>query len=440
MTRGGPPWPPLFPPSSKNPGEHEVRPYTNRRSAMPLSLKIALSSLRAHRLRTILAMVGVLLGALALTGVQHISRAMMEKTEVETAKLGTNLFVARAGQVSFRRMGTARARNEALTFTLGDARALMDGIPSVRLGAPFIEKTMPVRFESIKIPCQLVATGSDYPLIRNFTPAHGRFFTAREAAGRDRVVVLGAKIAERLFGAAAKALGQQVFFSQAGARVIGVMETKGADISGTDQDEQVFVPIPTYMRRFANQDWISGIYLQLDTPAAYLSAKDAATAILRQRHNIGTGKEDDFSVLTARDTMQVQQQALDLVQTLGLISSSISFAVGGLGILSIMVLLVRTRRLEIGIRRAVGARRIDIIRQFMLEAALMAGAGGGLGVVLALILLVIVCRVGGLPLVIEPLLVIGSLSGSVALGLAAGAYPAWQAAHIEILEVLKSKG
>jgi putative ABC transport system permease protein len=316
----------------------------------------------------------------------------------------------------------------------------MDGIPSVRRGVPFIEKTMSVRFEDIKIPCQLVATGPDYPLIRNFNPEHGRFFNATEETGRERVVVLGAKIAERLFGSATKAIGQQVFFYRAGVKIIGVMEAKGADISGTDQDEQVFVPISTYMRRFANQDWISGVYLQLDTPIAYISAKEAATAILRQRHNISTGKADDFSVLTARDTMQVQQQALDLVQTLGLISSSISFAVGGLGILSIMVLLVRTRRLEIGVRRAVGARRIDIIRQFMLEAALMAGTGGSLGVLLALALLVVVCRIGGLPLVIEPLLVIGSLAGSVLLGLAAGAYPAWQAAHIEILDVLKNKG
>ncbi|WP_432822882.1 ABC transporter permease [Trichloromonas sp.] len=407
---------------------------------MPLSLKIALSSLRAHRLRTALAMIGVLLGALALTGVQHVSRAMLEKTEVETAKLGTNLFVARTGQVSFRRTGTARARNEARTFTLGDARALISGVPSVVRGVPFVETTMPVRAGDIKIPCQLVATWPDYPLVRNFTPEHGRFFTTEEENDRQRVVVLGAKIADRLFGSAAKAMGQQVFFYRAGARVVGVMETKGADISGTDQDEQVFVPISTYLRRFANQDWITGVYLQLDTPTAYISAKEAATAILRQRHDLGTGKADDFSVLTARDTMQVQQQALDLVQTLGLISSSISFAVGGLGILSIMVLLVRTRRLEIGVRRAVGARRIDIIRQFMFEAALMAGTGGGLGVILALLLLVVICRIAGLPLVIEPLLVLGSLAGSVALGLAAGAYPAWQAAHIEILEVLKNKG
>ncbi|MDX9710870.1 MAG: ABC transporter permease [Trichloromonas sp.] len=405
---------------------------------MPLSLKIALSSLRAHRLRTLLAMIGVLLGALALTGVQHVSKSMLEKTEVETAKLGSNLFIAQSGQLAFRRDGTARARNEARNFTLADAQALIQGIPSVHRGAPFITQTMPIRLGDNKIPSQVVATTVAYPEVRNFRPAHGRFFTAAEQEERARVVVLGAKIAERLFGSPEKALGRQVFFFRAGAQVIGVMESKGADISGTDQDEQVFVPISTFMRRMANQNWISGVYLQLDRPDAYVTARPAAEAILRARHNLGPGKADDFSLMTAKDTMKVQQQALDLVGTLGLISSSISFAVGGLGILSIMVLLVRTRRLEIGVRRAVGARRLDIIRQFMLEAALMSGSGGGVGVVLALLLVVVVCRLGNMPLVIDPLLIGGSLGGSVLLGLAAGAYPAWQAAHIEILDVLKN--
>lgn len=405
---------------------------------MPLSLKIALASLGAHRLRTALAMIGVLLGALALTGVQHVSLAMLAKTEVETAKLGTNLFIARSGKVSFRRSGEARVRNESRTFVVQDALALLNGLPQARLGVPFVERNMPIRAGDTKIPSQLVATWPDYPQVRNFHPAHGRFFTQAEEEDRERVVVLGAKIAVRLFGTPEAALGRQVFFFRAGAQVIGVMEEKGADISGTDQDEQVFVPLSTYMRRLSNQNWTSGVFLQLRNPQDYVQAKEAATRILRERHGITQGKEDDFSLLTAKDTMQVQQQALDLVETLGLISSSISFAVGGLGILSIMVLLVRTRRLEIGIRRAVGARRRDIVRQFIFEAALMAGTGGFFGVTLALALVSVICRFGGMPLVIEPLLVAGSLGGSVLLGLAAGAYPAWQAAQVEILDVLKS--
>ena len=251
--------------------------------------------------------------------------------------------------------------------------------------------------------------------------------------------MLGASIARRLFGDGQAALGQMVMLPRAGLRVIGVMEPKGADIAGTDQDEQVFVPLSTYMRRLANQDWITGVYLQLADSQAIEGARQAAATILRRRHSIDAGEDDDFTLLAAQDTMQVQRDALALVQTLGLLSSSISFAVGGLGILSIMVLLVRTRRLEIGVRRAVGAKRRDIVRQFMFEAGLMAGIGGGLGVLSSLLLVLVVCRVGEMPLAYDPLLIVSSLLGSLLLGLAAGAYPAWQAAHVEILQVLRSE-
>jgi putative ABC transport system permease protein len=406
---------------------------------MLFSIKIALASLHAHRMRTMLAMLGVLLGALALTGVQHISRAMLLKAERETAKLGSNLFMARTGKLSFRPGRPGRVRLEANTFTLQDARALALALPAVRRAAPFLSVTRPVRTGSIKINCQLVATFPDYSPVRNAVPQVGRFIVTADEHRKTKVCVLGSKIAQRLFNRPESALGQKVFFYQTSLRVVGVMQPKGADIAGADQDEQVFVPMSTYLRRMANQDWITGTYLQLGNEADIATAKRTATTILRRRHRIEPGEDDDFSVMTARDTMEVQEQALNLVGTLGLISSSVSFAVGGLGILSIMVLLVRSRRLEIGVRRAVGARRRDIVMQFLIEAALMAGIGGLLGVVSALGLVMIVCRVGQMPMVFDPWLVFMALAGSGLLGLAAGAYPAWQAAQVEILDVLKSE-
>jgi len=406
---------------------------------MFFSLKIAINSLRTHRLRTILAMTGVLLGALALTGVQQVSRAMYAKAEVETAKLGTNLFMAMTGQVSFRRTGSARVRNQAATFTLRDAQALIAGLPAARKGAPYVNSTTALRAGNTKIPAQLVATWPEYGAVRNLELKNGRFLNEDDLSARERVAVLGDKIARRLFDQPEKALGRTVFLFRAPVRVIGVLKPKGADIVGTDQDEQVFTPLSTFQRRFANQTWITGVYIQLADPAAEQTSKAAAEAILRRRHRIGPGGKDDFSVLTARDTIQVQQQALNLVQTLGLISSSVSFAVGGLGILSIMILLVRTRRLEIGIRRAVGARRRDIIRQFVFEAGMMAGVGGVFGVTAASGLTFLVARFGEMPMIFDPLLMLGVLAGSVALGIAAGAYPAWQAGHIEVLGVLRSE-
>jgi putative ABC transport system permease protein len=402
-----------------------------------LSLKIALASLAAHKLRTILAMLGVFLGAMALTGVQHVSRAMLIKAEQETAKLGTNLFVARTGQVSFRRSGSARTRNEARTFTVQDATALIRGLPEARRGTPFVTATMPIKAGRQKTNCQLVAAYPSYAEIRNATPEFGRFFNEEELSSRARVCVLGRTIAERLFGSPEQAVGNSVIFYRAALQVVGVIEEKGADLNNTDQDEQVFVPLTTYMRRMANQDWITGVYIELTSTNNLDGTKTAATAILRKRHRITQGEQDDFSVLTAKDTMQLQQQALDLVNTLGLISSSLSFAVGGLGILSIMVLLVRTRRTEIGIRRAVGAKRSHIVRQFVLEAGIMAVIGGTLGVTAGAGLLALVYTFGKMPFVYEPALILGPLFGSALLGLAAGAYPAWMAARVEVLEVLK---
>ncbi|MDO9080604.1 MAG: FtsX-like permease family protein, partial [Desulfuromonadales bacterium] len=177
----------------------------------------------------------------------------------------------------------------------------------------------------------------------------------------------------------------------------------------------------------------------LHHPEDEAAAKTATEAILRQRHNLGEGKRDDFFVMTARDTMKVQQQALDLVRTLGWISSGVSFAVGGLGILSIMVLLARTRRLEIGVRRAVGARRRDIIRQFVFESGLMAVTGGLLGVLGGLGLAALVAFFGKMPFHLDLTLVTAVLGGSLGLGLLAGAYPAWEAAQVEVLEVLRGE-
>ncbi|EPR43779.1 MacB-like periplasmic core domain containing protein [Desulfovibrio sp. X2] len=404
---------------------------------MPLSLRVALSSLRAHRLRAVLAMLGVFLGALALTGVQHTSMAMVRKAEMEVEKFGPNLFIAQAGQVHFSRSGTLRQGAAAKTFTLADAEALAGSLPNVAAWAPFASTQLPIRAGAHTVPCRLVATWPAFMEVRSFRPALGRFFSEAENEARAKVVVLGRKIAQRLFGRPAKAVGREVIIATGSYRVLGVMEEKGRDLAGDDQDESVLMPLNTYLRRAANQDWISGVYMQLAPGTEGENLKESAARLLRARHAIGPVEKDDFSLITAKESIKLQKQALDLVFTLGVISSSVSFAVGGLGILSIMVLLVRARRLEIGVRRALGAKRRDIVRQFLTEAALMSGAGGLFGVAASLMLTVSLAVAGIFPFVFDPGLVLGALAGSAALGVAAGAYPAAQAAKVAILDVLR---
>jgi putative ABC transport system permease protein len=362
---------------------------------------------------------------------------MVRQAEVEVEKLGPNLVAVFAKQLNFTRSDGTQS-TVSNTLQLEDAQAVARSIAGVVRSVPVVLRTMPIRAENTTVQARMVAAPADYPLVRNSQPDRGRFFTREEERDRAKVAVLGLKIAQRLFGDPAKAEGQVVYMGKAALTVIGVMEEKGSDVSGADQDEQVFVPLSTYMRRMANQTWVTGVFLQMADGADFHRTKDQAASLMRARHNIVGGKREDFSVLTAEDTMQLKQQALDLVTVLGLISSTLSFAVGGLGILSIMILLVRARRLEIGVRRAMGARRRDIIRQFLLESGIMSVAGGAAGVLAALGLLVVVYSLGGFPFVFDGWLIAQALAGSALLGLAAGAYPAWQAANVEVLEVLRS--
>ncbi|XPV76365.1 MAG: ABC transporter permease [Desulfovibrio sp.] len=406
-------------------------------SARFFNLSIAMHALSAHKLRTVLAMLGVFLGALAFTSVQHISLAMVRSAEVEVEKLGPNLFAIIAGEVRFTKRGGTRWRDMAHNFRTTDAQAVIDGVPSVVDGTPFSFATLPIRANGTTTTFQMVAAQPNYPELRSMFPASGRFYTTKEYDERAKVCVLGNTIAERLFTTPEDAVGEYVRIFRAEFKVIGVMEKKGRDLSGADQDEQVFMPLTTYMRRASNVDWIYGVYLRTADGADMAQVRSAATAILRERHKLDEGEPDDFSLLDARDTMQLKDQALQLVHTLGVITSSVSFAVGGLGILSIMVLIVRSRRVEIGIRRAVGCTRADIVRQFLFEAGLMSGAGGAAGVVVSIGLVALVCHFGKMPFLLSPVLLVGTLAGSVALGVLAGAYPAWQAARVEILEVLR---
>jgi putative ABC transport system permease protein len=405
---------------------------------LPLNLTIAISSLSAHKLRAVLAMLGVFLGALAFTGVQHVSKIMVRQAELETEKLGPNLYAVLAGSVRFTRGGNIRISGHSRTFVLADAQALLDSVPSVLEGTPFVTATMSVRGNGNAVNAQIMACWPNYQGIRSFRPASGRFFTWREVDERAKVCVLGRKIAERLFGKPELAVGRDIYMFRASFRVLGVMEEKGRDVSGTDQDEVLLMPITTYMRRAANQRWISGVYMRLAKDAGLGTVKGAVDAIMRERHKIDPGEDDDFSAMSAADAIKLQRQALDLMTTLGGITSTISFAVGGMGILSIMILVVRSRRVEIGVRRAVGGRRRDIVRQFLFESGLMAAVGGGLGVAVTVILVVVGCSIAKLPIIIDPASLATTLVGSCLLGVAAGAYPAWQAANIEILDVLKS--
>lgn len=411
-------------------------------------LLIAIKALSAHKLRSALAILGIFLGTLVLTSISHIGSSMVQQADEETQKLGPNLVQVRAGRIRFARTDTGTGTGSISTVTLADAQAVAMAVPQIERLAPYIAGARGIRSGAVKSDSQVLGVTPEYQTVRSLDLLDGRFISQADDNDLALNAVLGHSIAERLFGAQALAgneiVGRNVFLGDAQLAVVGVLEAKGSDLGGSSFDEQVFVPLRSYMRRLTNTDRISGFYMNLYEAAAKnggtTRAKEAITAILRERHKIGPGKRDDFNVSSSEDAAKLRNDTLELVTSLGLLSAGISFAVGGLGIFSIMILLVRSRKMEIGIRRAVGASRKVIIRQFLTEAGVMSGLGGLLGVSLALLFVSAVYQLTGMPFVYEPAFCLAATAASVLVGVLAGAWPAWQASRVEVLDALKSWG
>jgi len=402
-----------------------------------LNLRIAQRSLATFKLRTALAILGVFLGTFSLVVVSGLTRSMALKTRQEVAALGENLLIVQSGIV--RTFGNrARLMNQATTLTLQDARAILEGTPSVTHVSPSSGRTFPVRFGAVLLN-DVMVTGAapNYPQVRNFFPDQGRFLSPDDEKNLRRVAVLGRKIADKLFPQE-DPLGKTILIRRVPCRVVGVMEPKGADVSGFDQDSQIFVPLSTFLKRFVNKTYVSTVYVKVVREEALGRAKRSIEELLRARHGIQAGERDDFTVVDLRDVMSLKSQAMDMIALLGRIAAAVSFAIGGLGILSIMILMVNERRLEIGLRRAVGSRRRDIVTQFLLESSVIALAGGILGAIFGLGASLAVFHLLGYPLVASwPGFALG-FTASVAVGILAGIYPSRRALAIQPVDVMRT--
>jgi putative ABC transport system permease protein len=215
------------------------------------------------------------------------------------------------------------------------------------------------------------------------------------------------------------------------------MEEKGVDASNVDQDNQVFVPLNTFLRRLVNQDYVNTIYVQTVGDQVMAQSRQQIEELLRKRHKIRRGQKDDFAVIDSKDVMALKAQAISMISVLGRIAAGISFVIGALGILSIMILIVSERRMEIGIRRAVGSRKRDIVLQFLLESSFISFLGGAAGVLFGFLVSLLIFRLSGLPFAIAPLGLEVSFVASVVVGILAGIYPSRRATMIQPVDVIR---
>jgi len=320
-----------------------------------LNLLIAMRSLENFRIRTILASLGVFLGTLSLIVVSGVTDSLTEKTENETRKLGDRLLIVKSGVVVSHGPRT-RLMSDANTLTVDDARAIGDQILGVEAVSPSGSKVFPVRYQGNVLPATLVVgVTTNFPRVREFRPMQGAFWGEREERDLARVVVLGSKIAWKLFGNE-DPVGRYVMVWRIPMQVVGVMEEKGADVSGADQDSQVFVPLSTFLHRIANRDYVDSIFVKIDEESRMMGARRGIVDILRLLHRISPGEKDDFTVIDIRDVSALKTQAMRMIGTLGTVSSIISFSYLGGSREYFPIMIPHRKRKTNGDRTSAGGR------------------------------------------------------------------------------------
>ncbi|HEV8638221.1 MAG TPA: ABC transporter permease [Chloroflexota bacterium] len=411
------------------------------------SLRVAIRALGANKLRTVLTMLGIIIGVGAVIALMSVGRGAQVQITSSIQSMGTNLLFVRPNFTE--RGGVRSGQGQAPTLTFEDALALVEPgrAPSVALVAPELNTFGQLIAGPQNYNTRVVGVTAEYQEVRNFRPSSGEFVTRAHVDGLSTVIVLGATVAENLFGEA-DPVGQTVKLSIGGRtglnfRVVGVMERKGGSGFG-NQDDQAFVPLTTMQSRLFGQRTARGlrnvsvINVQAVDEGQMKAAVEQIGQVLRERHRVN---QDDFVVQSQEDFLQVAGQITGVMTALLGSIAGISLVVGGIGIMNIMLVSVTERTREIGIRKAVGARRRDILAQFLTEAVVVSLVGGGIGVALGVLLSTAIAQIdlGGqrLETLVAPDAVLLAFGVSAAIGLFFGIYPAARAARLNPIEALR---
>ena len=406
---------------------------------MKLSRNIVLSCeiLAAHKLRTLLSVVGIVVGVAAVTVIVSAGRGAQEQIMERIREMGTNLIVVKAGQT---KVIGGRERQMSIVTTLepDDAEAIEEGCPAVSRAAAAFDKSLTIQWQSEESRPQAVGISPEGLDIRNYRVASGRAFDSYENRGRRRMAVLGPTVVEDLFGGS-DPVGARIRIDRVPFRVIGVTEAKGMDANGNDQDDIILVPLKTMMSRLANVTYIKTIYVQAESSDRLHEAEKQIRPILRERHHLREGEPDDFTIQNQAELLETQRETSRSMTLLVGSVAGISLLVGGVGILAVMLIGVKERTEEIGLRRAIGARQKDIAAQFLMEAALLSGGGGAAGLLIGLAATWGISAFSSWPVVMSWLPGLGAAVFSLVLGTGFGFYPALQAARLEPIQALQTE-
>lgn len=393
----------------------------------------AFRSLDANFLRSLLATLGVVIGVAAVISAMSILEGSRQEILGKFQSLGSNMLYVTPGQ----RKLEGRAAGIAESLQLSDVTTLRTECAEVEAVAPFVAAPQTVKFFRQSVQTTVIGTTNTYATLNAYRPMAGRFLSAEDSASENSaVVVLGHSVAEKLFSGA-EPVGQPVKIGNMGFRVIGVMEKKGA-IGFTNVDDSVFIPVRTALKRVLRQKFLHRLDVKSRDPDKLDECERQVRAALRRAHRIRTGEEEDFGIFNQQQALKTLNEATLIFAAVFYSIAGISLVVGGIGITNIMLVSVTERTREIGVRIAVGARRGDILFQFMIEALIIGAVGGTVGLLLGLMFSHGLAKI--LPIVktsTPPKVIVTALTVAVVVGLISGIYPAFKASRKDPVEALR---
>ena len=404
------------------------------------AVRIALGALRTNKIRAGLTMLGIVIGVSAVIATIAIGTGATITIEQQIASIGSNLIVVIPGSLtsSGLRIGTGNV----VTLTEGDARELKGQCPNILDAAPFVRGGVQVVFGNTNWGTSAVGSTPSGLGIRQFFVATGEPFTQQDVDSANKVALLGQTVVENLFGTGTNPVGQIIRIKKVPFTVVGVLARKGQTASGQDQDDVIVLPISTAKRKVlgtkqANADAVDGVLIQATSTEQLQAAQEEAQILLRQRHHIQPGEDDDFSIRNMQEIFAAQEASSRIMSLMLAAVASVSLIVGGIGIMNIMLVSVRERTREIGLRQAVGAKTRDILTQFLVEATTLSLLGGIVGVVLGVTASAVISRFAGWQTSIGVGAVSIAVLFSAMVGIGFGYYPARKAAYLDPIEALR---
>jgi len=403
------------------------------------SMRIALRALQVNRTRSALTMLGIIIGVAAVIAMVGVGAGATARIQAQIQSIGSNLIMVTAGSISSN--GVRLGSGVGVTLTEDDANAIATECPSVSAVSPIVRGGVQVVYGNNNWATNAQGVTPDYMTIRDATMMYGQFFTADDVDAAAKVAVLGETVSQTLFGDA-DPTGQAVIIKNVPFTVAGVLTPKGQSPTGQDQDDVILLPISTAMQKVlgankANAKAVGSLMVQAIGPQAMDQALQEVTDLLRERHKILPGMEDDFTARNLTEGYAAQESSAQVMSILLGAIASVSLIVGGIGIMNIMLVSVTERTREIGLRQAVGAKTRDILSQFLVEAVTLSLLGGIIGIVVGLTASLLISHFAQWSTKVSLLSVLMAFVFSALVGVFFGYYPARKAAFLDPIEALR---